>query len=87
MCSGSKMKEMTGSGIFAAPGETDNPEAGSGLTNPPNKTALRMYQVCQCLVCCKYKYKQVAILTCGDQIISNDLKALQTIPRFAMTSG
>nr|CAB3446993.1 unnamed protein product [Digitaria exilis] len=44
MCSGSKMKEMTGSGIFVASGETDNPEAGSGAINPPNKTALRMYQ-------------------------------------------
>ncbi|RLM78275.1 uncharacterized protein C2845_PM12G18180 [Panicum miliaceum] len=44
MCSGSKMKEMTGSGIFAASGGTDNSESGSGAANPPNKTTLRMYQ-------------------------------------------
>ncbi|XP_034604925.1 uncharacterized protein [Setaria viridis] len=44
MCSGSKMKEMIGSGIFAASGETDNSDASSGATNPPNKTTLRMYQ-------------------------------------------
>lgn len=39
------MKEMIGSGIFAASGETDNSDASSGATNPPNKTTLRMYQV------------------------------------------
>ncbi|CAL5057549.1 unnamed protein product [Urochloa decumbens] len=46
MCSGSKMKEMNVSGIFATSGEseTDNSEADSGATNPSNKTTLRMYQ-------------------------------------------
>lgn len=37
------MKEITGSGIFAANGENDESESGSA--NPPNKTGLRMYQV------------------------------------------
>lgn len=38
------MKEITGSGIFAAKGEDDALESGSA--NPiPNKTGLRMYQV------------------------------------------
>jgi hypothetical protein len=53
MCSGSKMKEMTGSGIFGGSSETDNSDASSGATNPPNKTTLRMYQVCLYLACCK----------------------------------
>lgn len=39
------MKEMTGSGIFAARSENGDSESGSGASNPPNKTALRMYQV------------------------------------------
>jgi hypothetical protein len=43
---------MTGSGIFAASGGTDNFESGSGAANPPNKTTLRMYQVCQGLAFC-----------------------------------
>ena len=47
------MKEMTGSGIFAASGGTDNSESGSGAANPSHKTTLRMYQVCECLACCK----------------------------------
>ncbi|XVF17237.1 hypothetical protein REPUB_Repub10bG0102600 [Reevesia pubescens] len=38
-CSGYKMKEMTGSGIFAANGASE-PTA----TNPTNKTGLRVYQ-------------------------------------------
>ncbi|KAF7829928.1 plant/F14D7-9 protein [Senna tora] len=42
-CSDYKMKEITGSGIFAAKGEDDMLESGSA--NPtPNKTGLRMYQ-------------------------------------------
>ncbi|XP_061350099.1 uncharacterized protein LOC133295307 isoform X2 [Gastrolobium bilobum] len=42
-CSDHKMKEITGSGIFAANGEDDTTEVGSVKT-PPNKTGLRMYQ-------------------------------------------
>ncbi|GJN02733.1 hypothetical protein PR202_ga20114 [Eleusine coracana subsp. coracana] len=40
-CSGSKMKEMTGSGIFADKGENGDSEA----SNPANKTSVRMYQL------------------------------------------
>lgn len=36
---------MTGSGIFAANGENGESETDSSLSNPDNKTALRMYQV------------------------------------------
>lgn len=36
---------MTGSGIFAANGEIGESETDSSLSNPDNKTALRMYQV------------------------------------------
>ncbi|BAF14876.1 uncharacterized protein [Oryza sativa Japonica Group] len=39
-CSGSKLKEMTGSGIFAENSENDDSEA----SNPANKTSVRMYQ-------------------------------------------
>ncbi|XP_062225806.1 uncharacterized protein LOC133924335 [Phragmites australis] len=39
-CSGSKLKEMTGSGIFAAQSENGDSEA----SNPANKTSVRMYQ-------------------------------------------
>ncbi|KAI9097739.1 hypothetical protein K1719_025510 [Acacia pycnantha] len=42
-CSQHKMKEITGSGIFAANGEEDASESGSA-NPPPNKTGLRMYQ-------------------------------------------
>lgn len=42
-CSESKMKEITGSGIFVANGEDDTAEDGS--VNPQNKTGIRMYQV------------------------------------------
>ncbi|XP_028771812.1 uncharacterized protein LOC114729037 isoform X1 [Neltuma alba] len=42
-CSQYKMKEITGSGIFAANGENDESESGSA--NPaPSKTGVRMYQ-------------------------------------------
>uniref|UniRef100_A0A0D9VHF7 DUF4057 domain-containing protein n=1 Tax=Leersia perrieri TaxID=77586 RepID=A0A0D9VHF7_9ORYZ len=44
MCSGSKMKEMNGSGIFSAPGENGGSETGSDASNPPSKTSIRMYQ-------------------------------------------
>jgi len=44
-CSGYKMKEMTGSGIFAANGEDDTAESGSANPIPNSKTGLRMYQV------------------------------------------
>ncbi|XP_015885373.1 uncharacterized protein LOC107420826 [Ziziphus jujuba] len=43
-CSGYKMKEMTGSGIFAERGEDDELESGSANPTPNNKTGLRMYQ-------------------------------------------
>nr|CAD1825155.1 unnamed protein product [Ananas comosus var. bracteatus] len=43
-CSVSKLREMTGSGIFAANGENSESETDSSLSNPDNKTALRMYQ-------------------------------------------
>ncbi|ONM16995.1 hypothetical protein ZEAMMB73_Zm00001d003464 [Zea mays] len=39
-CSGSKLKEMSGSGIFAEKSENGDSEA----SNPDNKTSLRMYQ-------------------------------------------
>ncbi|KAB5557097.1 hypothetical protein DKX38_008006 [Salix brachista] len=39
------MKEMTGSGIFAANGEDDAAESGSANPTPNSKTGLRMYQV------------------------------------------
>lgn len=42
-CSNYKMKEITGSGIFAAKGEDDESESDSA--NPGNKTGVRMYQV------------------------------------------
>ncbi|XVE55485.1 hypothetical protein DITRI_Ditri03aG0162400 [Diplodiscus trichospermus] len=38
------MKEMIGSGIFAANGENDDSEPGSANPTPNNKTGLRMYQ-------------------------------------------
>ncbi|XP_022739525.1 uncharacterized protein LOC111291781 [Durio zibethinus] len=41
-CSGYKMKEMTGSGIFATNGANGASEPTA--TNPTNKTGLRMYQ-------------------------------------------
>lgn len=43
-CSGYKMKEMTGSGIFAAGEDNDESESGSANPTPNNKTGLRMYQ-------------------------------------------
>ncbi|KAE8715422.1 hypothetical protein F3Y22_tig00110174pilonHSYRG00383 [Hibiscus syriacus] len=43
-CSGYKMKEMTGSGIFAANGENDESEPGSANPISNSKTGLRMYQ-------------------------------------------
>ncbi|OAY58147.1 uncharacterized protein LOC110603582 isoform X2 [Manihot esculenta] len=43
-CSGYKMKEMTGSGIFAANGENDTSETGGATPTPNNKTGIRMYQ-------------------------------------------
>ncbi|GFY85826.1 hypothetical protein Acr_04g0005640 [Actinidia rufa] len=42
-CSGYKLKEMTGSSIFAADAENDGLESDANLT-PINKTGLRMYQ-------------------------------------------
>ena len=39
------MKEMTGSGIFAANGENEESESGSANPASNNRTGLRMYQV------------------------------------------
>ena len=43
-CSGYKLKEMTGSSIFAADAENGGLESDANLT-PINKTGIRMYQV------------------------------------------
>ncbi|KAK9930545.1 hypothetical protein M0R45_027581 [Rubus argutus] len=43
-CSGYKMKEMTGSGIFAGGAEDDASEPGSANPTANSKTAIRMYQ-------------------------------------------
>ncbi|KAL3830440.1 hypothetical protein ACJIZ3_019242 [Penstemon smallii] len=43
-CSGYKMKEMTGSGIFKAGGENGTSETEDDSQNSANKTGLRMYQ-------------------------------------------
>ncbi|GAB4861208.1 hypothetical protein Ancab_036366 [Ancistrocladus abbreviatus] len=43
-CSGYKLKEMTGSGIFAAEGENDAQESEGASATPINKTGLRLYQ-------------------------------------------
>lgn len=43
-CSGHKLKEITGSGIFAANGESDASESGANPSSY-NRTGLRMYQV------------------------------------------
>ncbi|KAI6679032.1 hypothetical protein NL676_039828 [Syzygium grande] len=43
-CSGYKLKEITGSGIFAANGEDDLLEPGSANPALNNKTGLKMYQ-------------------------------------------
>ncbi|XP_076925119.1 uncharacterized protein LOC143587829 [Bidens hawaiensis] len=42
--SGYKLKEITGSGIFAARGETDVEEADAANSTQTNKTGVRMYQ-------------------------------------------
>lgn len=44
------MKEITGSGIFAAHSENGDSETGPGASNPPNKTSVRMYQVSVCIL-------------------------------------
>lgn len=44
-CSGPKLKEMTGSGIFAADSEDELSEPGSSFSTPNQRTGLRMYQV------------------------------------------
>ncbi|KAJ4845214.1 hypothetical protein Tsubulata_042553 [Turnera subulata] len=43
-CSGYKMKEMTGSGIFAGNGENDASESGNANPTPNSRTGIRMYQ-------------------------------------------
>ncbi|KAJ4953369.1 hypothetical protein NE237_030201 [Protea cynaroides] len=43
-CSGSKWKEMTGSGIFADDGENGASESGSANPTPSNRTGSRLYQ-------------------------------------------
>lgn len=44
-CSGYKLKEITGSGIFALEGENGTSESGSANPTPNNKTTVRIYQV------------------------------------------
>lgn len=43
-CSGYKLREITGSGIFAADGENGTSESGSAAANSNNKTGVRIYQ-------------------------------------------
>ncbi|XP_042494868.1 uncharacterized protein LOC122074099 [Macadamia integrifolia] len=43
-CSGYKLKEITGSRIFAADGENGASDSGSGNPTPSNRTGLRIYQ-------------------------------------------
>ncbi|XP_020240989.1 uncharacterized protein LOC109819624 isoform X2 [Asparagus officinalis] len=43
-CSGYKLREITGSGIFAPGSENGASETGSAAANPNNKTGLRIYQ-------------------------------------------
>ncbi|URE09274.1 hypothetical protein MUK42_23604 [Musa troglodytarum] len=43
-CSGPKLKEMTGSGIFATDSEDELSEPGSSFSTPNQRTGLRMYQ-------------------------------------------
>lgn len=43
-CSGYKLKEITGSGIFAADEENGISESGSANPTPNSKTGIRMYQ-------------------------------------------
>lgn len=44
-CSGYKLKEITGSDIFAVGGENGTLESDGANPTPTNKTGLRMYQV------------------------------------------
>lgn len=39
------MREMTGSGIFAAESESDTMESGDAVSNPISKTSVRICQV------------------------------------------
>ncbi|CAA6659507.1 unnamed protein product [Spirodela intermedia] len=43
-CSSSKLKEMTGSGIFAGDQDNGASEAGCHFSTPNNRTGLRLYQ-------------------------------------------
>lgn len=43
--SGYKLKEITGSGIFASNGENGVEETDSATHTPSNPTSIRMYQV------------------------------------------
>ncbi|KAK1287832.1 hypothetical protein QJS10_CPB19g01436 [Acorus calamus] len=43
-CSGFKLKEMTGSGIFAADDKDEAAESGNSIVTPNNRTGLRLYQ-------------------------------------------
>ncbi|KAF8411477.1 hypothetical protein HHK36_004028 [Tetracentron sinense] len=43
-CSGHKLKEMTGSGIFVADDENAAPESNGANATPNNRTGLRIYQ-------------------------------------------
>lgn len=43
-CSGPKLKDMTGSGIFAADSENGGLESSGAMSTPNNKTSVRTYQ-------------------------------------------
>lgn len=43
-CSGFKLRDITGSDIFAANGQNCAPESASAITTPNSKTGLRIYQ-------------------------------------------
>ncbi|XP_056163505.1 uncharacterized protein LOC130136922 isoform X1 [Syzygium oleosum] len=53
-CSAYKLKEITGSGIFAANGEDDLLEPGSANPASNNKTGLKMYQVLHNIAVAEY---------------------------------
>ncbi|KAK8966291.1 hypothetical protein KSP40_PGU010846 [Platanthera guangdongensis] len=43
-CSGSKLREITGSRIFASANDNGESDSGGSLTNPDNRTSVRIYQ-------------------------------------------
>ncbi|KAJ0975061.1 hypothetical protein J5N97_017026 [Dioscorea zingiberensis] len=49
-CSGPKLKEMTGSGIFSAESQNVEVESGSVISSPNNRTNSRHYQQAACAI-------------------------------------